>query len=482
MSAEDEELSSILLDEPGDVDDGVPTLQAQDETTQECQVDVGEDVSGRVVVEAPYFENGEAIQKETASTFSVGTVFDSKIAVYEAGVVISNRYLFTVRKKGRNTVVCSRATTSASQKKEAGELVLKKKDTSLVTNCPYGYSWSEAKALEGKVKILRCNGYHNHDCNVNSAAASQRKSGHMVSQAKSTVTQILAPYILSKRPLPCNLIRWTIMPYVAKGVVLNSKTIGNIMTAVKTEINKGRYILPPPIQHDAMAALTEHDITSENCAVVLKDLIANSDGECTWIVSRLMIRLAEKDDYFDFRIHYDKEDEADVVTWQVGVSRGSLIKYHRHIFLDARKNENMNTIRMRYLSFVIIDPNFQFIPASESFVFEESLELYQIACGYTLDMTPGVTPEMVQFGVGDYFLLKDPTHVQTWFPNIIFTCDPYHFCSAKNKTSVLGKDFGPTAWGKVKAHFTSATTANTKQECLVCYSFTVPVASLIQLL
>ena len=214
-----------------------------------------------------------------------------------------------------------------------------------------------------------------------------------------------------------------------------------------------------------MRAFTSVDITGNNCKVVLKELIANSDGQSTWIVTRLMMRLRQQDEYFDYRIHYDKNDEVDIVTWQTGNSRGSFEHYYTHIFLDVRHNENMNTIGMKYMSIVGIDPNHQFYPASESFVFAEENDLYGLGCKYTIDMTPGVSAGMVVFGFGDYFLSQ--SIVREWFPNILFSVDVYHFCSGKNKTNVLLKDFGPKVWGQVSAHMINAVYAETEGKCLV---------------
>ena len=48
----------------------------------------------------------------------------------------------------------------------------------------------------------------------------------------------------------------------------------------------------------------------------------------------------------------------------------------------------MNTLRMRYLSFILQDANNQIVPASEAFVFEEEMELYLFAIKSTFDMAP----------------------------------------------------------------------------------------------
>ena len=416
-------------------------------------------------VARPFYENGAHIHRETLRLFKKGTMFDSDKLADKEGRDFSAANNFGVRKMGRNKIECSRAATSNSRKKDEGKMVLQREETSLVTNCKWGYTYSTRKELNGKVEILTVEPYHNHDCNANFAAVSVRRSGKAVGGALSSITQILAPYIVPGQKIPVNTVRWTIKPYLSQDVVLDSQMIDNIMRSVNSQISQGKYTLPPPIQTDAMRAFTSVDIESTNCKTVLTELIANTDAEQSWIVTRLMSRLAEQDEYFDFRLHYDANDLVDVVTWQTGHSRGCLQKYHSHIFLDARKNETMNNIRMRYVSIVGIDPNHSPFPGSETFAFEENTSLYGISCNFTIEMTPGVTADMIRFGFGDYFL--DPEDVQKWFCNIVFSVDPYHFCAAKNPKCILAIDFGPRVWGRIGGLFRSAVYAKTESECLV---------------
>jgi len=77
------------------------------------------------------------------------------------------------------------------------------------------------------------------------------------------------------------------------------------------------------------------------------------------------------------------------VTWQVGPCRGALEAYGTKIFPDTRKNEDMNSANMQYLSIIVIDDNHQIILASKSFVFQETVELYGCAYSFTIDMSPG---------------------------------------------------------------------------------------------
>ena len=56
----------------------------------------------------------------------------------------------------------------------------------------------------------------------------------------------------------------------------------------------------------------------------MKELNATSSCEESWIVYGLVCHLLKDDLLFDCRIHLDSNKEAEVVTWWVGHSRGSL--------------------------------------------------------------------------------------------------------------------------------------------------------------
>ncbi|KAL9183646.1 hypothetical protein ACHAXT_004502 [Thalassiosira profunda] len=228
-------------------------------------------------VARPFYENGAHIHRETLRLFKKGTMFDSDKHADKEGRDFAAANNFGVRKMGRNKIACSRAATSTSRKKDDGELVLIKTETSLVTNCKWGYTYSKRKELDGKVEILTVEPYHNHDCNANFAAVSARRSGKAVAGAISSITNILAPFLVGGKKIEANKVRWTIKPYLSDDVVLDSKMIDNIMRSVHTQISLGNYTLPPPIQTDAMRAFTTVDIKSENCKTVLSELIANTD-------------------------------------------------------------------------------------------------------------------------------------------------------------------------------------------------------------
>ena len=138
--------------------------------------------------------------------------------------------------------------------------------------------------------------HHNHLCNQAAAVVSYKKSGKGADEAISQITRMLAPLILSKRPLSYNLVWWTIEPYLAPGILLDSKAVGNILRGVRARIGNGDYTSPPPtVDFDTMRRFTTVDITSGNCGQVLQELISNSNGDNSWTTSRLMNRLKDQD-------------------------------------------------------------------------------------------------------------------------------------------------------------------------------------------
>ena len=411
--------------------------------------------------------NISTIAAKTMNTFVLGSVWDSADYLISTAQDFAKTYLFKARKDGRNQIVCSRASNPNSKRKSSGQLILKKAECAISCGCPWMLKFSNKKALLPKVTLTEVHGEHNHECTISGAVSAFKLSGMVVKESISLVTQLLAPLIASKKPLPCNLIRWTIKPHISKGLVLDSTAIYSIMRGVRAQILMGNFIAPPPIiDVDVMQAFTTVDITSENCSQVLADFISNSNGDNSWSISHLMDRLKEADpDYFDFRLHFDAHDQVDCVTWQVGPCRGALEKYGSKIFLDTRKNENMNSANMQYLSIIIIDDNHQIIPGSESFVFQETVDLYGCACMFTIEMSPGFSAADVEFGRGDLFL--SPKNVRQWFPNITWQVDSYHFCSPTNKHNVLRKDLGQSLWNILKDSMIAAVYAKTEMECIV---------------
>ena len=407
------------------------------------------------------------VAAKTASAFTVDSIWDSADHLVKIAQDFAQDNLFKARKEARNMIVCSRASNHNSKKKNDGKRVAFKSECAISCACPWMLKFSNSKYLLPRVKITAVHAEHNHECNISGIVSAFKLSGDAHKMAIAQVTHVLAPLIATKKPLPCNLIRWTIKPYISKGVVLNSAAILNIMRGVHAQIRKGNYTAPPPsIDIDVMQAFTTVDITSENCSQVLSELISNSNGDNSWRVSRLMDRLKEADpDYFDFRLNLDANDQVDCVTWQVGPCRAALIKYGSKLFLDTRKNENMNSANMQYLSIIVIDDNHQIIPGSESFVFQETIELYGWACKFTIAMTPGFLATGVEFGWGDLFL--SPENVRQWFPNITWQVDSYHFCSPTNKHNILRKDLGQHIWTLLKDSMIAAVYAKTETECFV---------------
>ena len=423
--------------------------------------------STRTSILNEFTEESMVIAQDTMKTFSVGAMYDTFDDLLRIAKEFARSKSFTVRKSGRNMIVCSRSSNWNSKLKEDGKRVQKKLGHAVACGCTWMLKISLAKSTLPNARLTAVEPHHNHQCNQAAAVVSYKKSGKGADEAISQITRMLAPLILSKRPLSYNLVWWTIEPYLAPGILLDSKAVGNILRGVRARIGNGDYTSPPPtVDFDTMRRFTTVDITSGNCGQVLQELISNSNGDNSWTTSRLMNRLKDQDqDYFDFRLKYDANDQIEVVTWQVGLCRGAYERYGRKIFLDVKHTETMNIANMKHMSFIGIDDNKQIVPFSETFLFEESNELYECGVTFTIDMTPGMDAANVLFGWGDLFL--SPEIVKKWFPNIIWQVDSYHFCSRGNKSNILRKDFGPSNWAILQDSMIAAVFAKTERECIV---------------
>ena len=109
-------------------------------------------------------------------------------------------------------------------------------------------------------------------------------------------------------------------------------------------------------------------------------IIKNSNAEFTWVCTRLMHRLNDQDDCFDFGMNYDDNQQIDAILRQTGPMRASLWSYGRvGSCVDAPNKEIMNTAGMHYISFVVPDANKHIAPASELFVFREAKGYYGLS-------------------------------------------------------------------------------------------------------
>lgn len=281
------------------------------------------------------------VKRDTEETFFIGRVFESESSLKEEANQFAQKHLFSLRIDGRQALVCSRASNTHHRAVEGGKKQPTRARTAQACDCPFTIHWSRKKkpsAIIDKIEAL-----HNHPCNETGRILSERSSGKAVSAAVSYCTNMLAPVILSREPLGCNLFRRMIRPVVHPSVVLDSKTMGSIVRGVKERIDKGEYTPPPLIGLDVIQSFASVDIAGENVRHILKDVIQNAGCDVSWVVSRLMKRLKSADPYFDFRMHYDNNGQVDAVVWQTGPMRAGLQLYGRCASFDMRKSENMNT-------------------------------------------------------------------------------------------------------------------------------------------
>ena len=371
---------------------------------------------------------------------------------------------FTVRRVGKQTFVCTKADSWYEKAIISGtrELQTDRKRSTQASGC----GWMLHTSLKGnKVTIDNMCSTHNHSCTASNLIVAVKKSGQSVATAIRSCTDIIAPIIMTRQPYALNLIRALIRKRLHPSIVLDAETVGSIIKGVEVQIGLGNYSPPPIIDKDVMHAFTSADIASTNADALLKDVLRNADPEKSWIVTELMKRLKDEDPYFDYRLHYDEHKQVDAVVWQTGPMRAALRLYGQTACFDTRNSDNMNTLRMRYLSFILQDANNQIAPASEAFVFEEEMELYLFVIKATYEMAPSVDPASLLIGSADYFL--DPEQLKSVAPNVRLLVDEYHFLSAKNKTNILSKDFGPNTYSLIKGPFKKAFDAGTKDECFV---------------
>jgi hypothetical protein len=112
--------------------------------------------------------------------------YDSEDIIVKEVRDFVTKHCFHASKRERCKMRCSMAANSHSKKKAAGEIVLQKTETSLVTDCPWFIKWSPGKTTE----ITGVNTQHNHPLNI--CVMSKKKARKAVQSAISQVTEILA--------------------------------------------------------------------------------------------------------------------------------------------------------------------------------------------------------------------------------------------------------------------------------------------------
>ena len=116
-----------------------------------------------------------------------------------------------------------------------------------------------------------------------------------------------------------------------------------------------------------------------------------------------MEKVREADDSFKYRLMKDKDDQVLGAVWQTTVMHAALTRYGEIVNFDFRKARS-NDLNWTYGSFVVINGNRQFIPASESFYITEDLQSYTFMINTTMDFTPSLNPISVILGYSDGFL------------------------------------------------------------------------------
>lgn len=415
--------------------------------------------------------DADAVNKLFKEAFPVGKWYNSAGELFEAVSKWASQYHFTVRKDGARIIKCSRAENTHSKKKAAKAKTVQIKQYSLACSCPFYLRFSLKQVDKGRVCITEVNGYHNHTLDLRSAELSQRLAGRNI----EGVLPIIAPHFLphlkdGSDSLNITVARNIITYYLGESECTEYQDIISIVKAVAKYINEGKCKMPERVLTGNILrqfhSVEYADEASEKCNAILERMKSNSSGDMSWSVLTLLEDLKTSDpDEFDYRHHRDSAGNIDAFTWQTGVHRAAFHLYGDCIFLDARKNERMNELGMKYMTVLVIDANNQFWPISHTFVFREDHCLYEFACKATVEMTPGRTLESVKLGYGDMFF--EPDRVKEWFPNILMMIDAYHLIYAENNKSILAVDFGGTVWPMLRDHFVRALEADTEEKFMV---------------
>ena len=149
---------------------------------------------------------------------------------------------------------------------------------------------------------------HNHPLTESTYSVSQRRSGKAVTLAVDNAAQLLAPYLKSTRKPSCDQLRDILEPIVDGTVTLDSKAIGSIARGVKAQLKSGKIITPAPkINRQALDLLKSYasrsaDNSSAHCMEVFDDVMNNTSNDQSWVVSRLLAGIQEKDkEYFSYK-------------------------------------------------------------------------------------------------------------------------------------------------------------------------------------
>ncbi len=409
----------------------------------------------------------------TIQEFTIGKEYSSRSALRDAALAFGRENNFTVGFEGYNLVKCSLHRLPKHKKQKTGNDTLPDDSTREPhgngCGCPWEIKMSRSKKTD-VVTIANVSPLHNHELTTSTFDTSQRRSGKLVQAAVTSVVHVLAPLLRLKRKKPDAVqIRETLEPHLKKYISLDSKTMGSIVRSARQMIESGKVKIPDPPQLDQNAIkmfqkFSSSDISSEECGSVLDDILNEKSNDTSWIVTRLMKAIKAKDpEFFSYEFQTDNKDMVDGVIWQEGRGRAALQANGDIAFWDFRLAEGMNTLRWKYGAWITLDPNNQFVVASEGLFIAESDDMYKFLHKGTVRMG-GVSPESIRLAFADEKL--DPVKVKEYFPHCLLMLDPFHFLIGNKGISILSTDFGG-AWSLVKDSFHNALYAPTEQECLV---------------
>jgi YD repeat-containing protein len=305
------------------------------------------------------FKSIDDVKVATESTYKIGDVWNKDDLITHVRNFAAANFFSVSLYKGQG-IGCTRRSNSHSDKVKSGMHTLTKRSYLIVTDCEWRIEYSRKGDT---VTIKKVVAMHNHDCDVHSAARSSKLSGKSTENAINATYPVLAPLLYSGKPIPYQVIRFTIEPHVALGVTLNADTIYSIVRGVRDRMANENYKVPAVISNNDISHFTSQDILADNCREILKDVIQNTNGDTSSLMHRLMSQFRETDpSNFDYRMNYNDNGLITCLTWQTGAMRAACLLYGDIIFQDARKSKNMNVDRVRYQSLVVIGSNGNVLP------------------------------------------------------------------------------------------------------------------------
>lgn len=174
---------------------------------------------------------------------------------------------------------------------------------------------------DGRVKITKVCGLHNHPLDVPHVSVSQRLSGRNIESVLPLLAPHFAPLMVNDSPVDTETARKILRAHLGENVSMKVESIHTILRAVKKYIKSDKYKqITPCIDSESMlsqfSTYVASDDATEKCSSILSQVMTNSSSNTSWKVLQLLESLKREDPTeFDFRIHKDSSGNIDAFTF-----------------------------------------------------------------------------------------------------------------------------------------------------------------------